>query len=158
MNTAQFVVALTTPAMKAAGVAASAPCDTTAPVAAVSFSAADSVPVAKVIVDAGPVLLLSKTKAPLTLSKVTAKPGDVKAAWMMAAALLKLLAAARSTAAAVVDTPLIDSVSVPDRACSCASVSADTSPPRRKAPTATAGYCANSSAPGLTLLPSKPLK
>ena len=68
MNVAQFVVRLATDVMKAAGVAAAAPCDRTAPVADVSKRLADRLPVANAAVEAAPVAPDVIMKAPETES------------------------------------------------------------------------------------------
>ena len=59
---------VTSAVMKAAGVAAAAPCDSTAPVAEVSSSVAETAPVANAAVDGAPMMPDVMTKAPDTES------------------------------------------------------------------------------------------
>ncbi len=57
--------------------------------------------------------------------------GVVNAAWMIVAALLKLVAAVSTIAPEVIGVPLTSSVRVPVSAFSCVRVSPETLPPRR---------------------------
>ena len=66
MNVAQFWVSAVMVGMKVAGVAIAAPWDSSAPVAFVSRSAAEIVPVAYVSVEVAPVVVLVKMNPPVT--------------------------------------------------------------------------------------------
>jgi hypothetical protein len=67
-------------------------------------------------------------------------PGEVKAAWIIVAALLKLVAADRLIALEVLLLPVTLMVSVPLNAWSCAKVRPATLPPRRNAACAVGAY------------------
>lgn len=82
---------------------------------------------------------------------MTVKPGDEKAARIVVAASLKLVAEARLIDELVFETPSTVIDSVPDRACSWVSVSVASDPPRQNAATEAVLYCEKISDAGLML-------
>lgn len=139
VNDTQFVVVFTIAAIAAVGVAAAAPVDTTAPVAAVSSSDADSVPVANDRIDVAPVDVSVNRNALDTLSNVTVNPGVVNPAWINVAAALNDAAPDSVIVADVFCTPSTVTIKVPDNACSWVSVIAAKLPLSNHADDAMAG-------------------
>src|ERR1039458_7567369 len=126
MKHAQSCVTLTSADIFVPGTPAPAPCEVTAPVAAVSRSVPATLPVAYPMLDALPVEPEVTVNAPDTLSKVTVLPSAVD---MSVPIALKLEPEARLTVPAA-STPSTSTCSGPFTACSAERPIAATLPPR----------------------------